>query len=64
MRKNQVIKHFGSESEVSRLLNISRQAVNKWGEVVPIRHAWTLERASGGRVALRIQDYRTRFKKC
>lgn len=27
-----LIEHFGSEAEVARRLNVSRQAVNKWKE--------------------------------
>lgn len=69
MRKEQVMKYFESKygSDAVRAVcwacrtrgrPISRQAVHKWPEVVPIKQAWKLERASGGKLSMRLSDYR------
>ena len=58
MRKETVIKMYQSEAEIARMLKISRQAVHKWPEVVPIKQAWKLERLSAGKLSMRLGDYR------
>ena len=58
MRTKQAIKYFGSQAAVARACGIDRSAVNRWGDVVPIKRAWRLERLSKGRIAMRIGDYR------
>jgi len=58
MKKKDAIKHFKSGAAVARRLNISRQAVHKWPEVVPLQYVWELRQASGGKLAVRLSDYR------
>ena len=58
MKKSTVLNHYESEAEVARLLKITRQAVHNWGEVVPIKQAWKLERLSKGKLAMCLRDYR------
>lgn len=58
MRTKQAIKHFGSQTRVADILGINRSAVNRWGEVVPIKRAWELERLSKYKLSMRIGDYR------
>ena len=59
MRTEQAAKHFGSKSKVADILNINRSAVTRWKDgIVPIKHAWVLERKSAGKLAMRLSDYR------
>ncbi len=58
MRTEQAVKHFESKAKVARALGITRSAVTRWGAVVPIKQAWKLERKSGGKLAMRLRDYR------
>lgn len=58
MKTVQAVKYFGSEAKLAKALNINRSAVHRWGEVVPIKRAWTIERLSKGKVAFGIRDYR------
>ena len=48
MDKNKTIEHFGSQSEVARVLGISRQAVSSWPEVIPEVCALRLHLHTGG----------------
>lgn len=57
MRKKTVLNYY-SQTEVANMLKISKQAVHKWPDIVPIKQAWKLERASKGKLAMRLSDYR------
>lgn len=52
MRKVDAVKHFGSEAAVAAALEISRAAVNKWGEVVPLESATALETLTHGQISV------------
>ena len=39
MKKETPVNHYGSERKISQVLGISHQAVNAWGEFVPIKKA-------------------------
>lgn len=43
MRKADAFRILGGPSGVARVLNVSRQAVHRWGEIIPIRRALQLE---------------------
>ena len=58
MKKKAAIKHFGGVLNTAQALGLSRQAVYKWPDVVPIKQAWRIERMSKGKVPFRINDYR------
>jgi hypothetical protein len=58
MRTEQAVKYFESKAKVARALGINRSAVTRWGDVVPIKQAWKLERLSKGKLAMRLADYR------
>ena len=58
MRKETAVQFYGSERALSKVLGISHQAVNSWKTNVPIKQAWKLERKSGGKLAMRLRDYR------
>ena len=48
MKTSIVIKHFESQVAIARALGISRQAVSKWGEVVPWAAALEIQHITGG----------------
>ena len=48
MNKGIVVKHFGSQSEVARALDISRASVSCWPDVIPEKQAMKLERLTDG----------------
>jgi hypothetical protein len=58
MRTKQAVKHFGTKADVARAADVSRSAVTRWGEVVPIKRAWKLQRRSGGKISMRLGDYK------
>lgn len=48
MRKSTALDHFGTQAAVAEALGISRAAVNKWGDVVPLESATALEILTDG----------------
>jgi len=50
MRTADVIQYYGSSLEAGRVLGISRQAVDQWGEAVPEGSAYKLQVITGGRL--------------
>ena len=63
MKKSDAIKFYRSQRKVAEILDISEAAVSRWGEDIPIKHAWRLERASKGDLKMRINDYRLKALK-
>ena len=57
MRKEVVIKHFGTEVAVAEALGISRQAVNKWPDTVPEGVAYKLQVMTAGLLRVDPNDY-------
>ncbi|WP_129141497.1 Cro/CI family transcriptional regulator [Modicisalibacter coralii] len=48
MKTKAAIEHFGTASAVARALGITPHAVIQWGDVVPIRRQYELERITKG----------------
>jgi hypothetical protein len=48
MKKSDAIAYFGSGAEIARRLGIGRAFVSKWGDDVPQRYAYELERLTDG----------------
>lgn len=48
MRKLDVVQHFGSVSAVAAALGITHASVSQWGETIPVRRAYEIERITGG----------------
>lgn len=44
MRKQDVIEEYGGPAEVARVLGVSKQAVYRWGEIIPERRAARLSK--------------------
>ena len=57
MKKSEAVQHYGSERKISRVLGISHQAVNAWGEIVPIKKAWRLHGYTDKQLRFDMRDY-------
>lgn len=57
MRKSDVINHFGTQTEVTRVLGISKAFVSQWGETIPEKYALLLEKITGGKLVYDPQEY-------
>lgn len=50
MKKNEAIGHFGSVVKLAEALGIKPQAVSQWGEHIPMRRAYEIERITNGKL--------------
>ena len=50
MNKTTAIDHFGTQSKLASVLNISQAAVSKWPELVPEKQAIKLSLITGGQL--------------
>jgi DNA-binding transcriptional regulator YdaS (Cro superfamily) len=50
MKTTDAVHYFGGATALSRALGIRREAIYQWGEDVPVRRAYELERITGGRL--------------
>jgi hypothetical protein len=50
MKKTDVIKFFGSVTATAKALGVKGQAVSMWGEAIPMRRAYQVERLSDGKL--------------
>lgn len=50
MQKADAIKHFGTGSELARKLGVGKALVSKWGEEVPQRYQYEIERLTKGKL--------------
>jgi hypothetical protein len=48
MKRDDLVKHFGSVAQTARAFGISVSAVYQWGEVVPERIAYKAQILTGG----------------
>ena len=48
MYKSDVVKHFGGIQKTTIALGISHPAVCRWGEVIPEKQAFVIERITDG----------------
>jgi len=58
MKKSAVIKYFGTGAHVARSLQITRQAVSNWPDIVPEVYALRLEKITEGRLVYDESLYR------
>ncbi len=62
MKKETAVAHFKGEIELAAVLGISRQAVNKWVDLVPKGTAYKLQVITGGHLRVDESLY-TKVKK-
>lgn len=58
MKKQDVIAHFSSVSEVAKVLGIKHPAVCRWPEVIPELRARQLDELTNGALKFNPDDYR------
>lgn len=58
MKKTDVIKHFGSEVAAAHALDVTKQAVNGWGEIIPEGMAYKAQVITGGKLVVDPAVYR------
>lgn len=50
MRKQDVIKHFGSQKAVAEALGVSEAAISAWDDEIPRGRAFELQVITGGKL--------------
>ncbi len=60
MHKKDVIEHYGTQEEAARALDLTRQAVSAWPDIVPEGVAYKLQVLTGGKLRVRPELYRPR----
>ena len=50
MKKSKAISYFGSSSKLARKLGISKQSISQWGDDVPQRRAYEIEKLTNGKL--------------
>lgn len=58
MKRNEVIEFFGNQARTAKALGITRQAVCRWPEIIPLAAAARIEKVSGGKLKLDLGQYR------
>ncbi|MDO6525420.1 Cro/CI family transcriptional regulator [Motilimonas sp. 1_MG-2023] len=48
MQKTDAIKHFGSANKLANALGITRMSITQWGDEIPPRRAFEIERITHG----------------
>lgn len=56
MKKKDVIEHFGSVGAVADALKIKGSAVSQWGEDIPVRRAYELEKITHGILKIHYEE--------
>lgn len=56
MTTSDAIKHFGKKIDLARALGLSPSAITQWGETVPIRRQYELERLTEGKLKVTRQS--------
>lgn len=57
MNKSEVLRHFGGVGAVAHALGVKSSAVSQWGELVPARRAYEIERITGGVLKVNAASY-------
>jgi hypothetical protein len=58
VKKQAVINFFGSASKAAEALDITRQAVGEWGEILPELMAYKVQVVTKGKLQVDIDVYR------
>lgn len=58
MKKEDAVKHFKTEQAVADALGISKQAVNKWPDIIPEGAAYKLQVITAGHLQVDPSLYR------
>lgn len=58
MKKSDVVKHFKTETEAAAALEVTKQAVNGWGDIIPEGMAYKAQVITGGALKVDPSVYR------
>lgn len=58
MKKDDVLKHFGTLERVAATLGISISAVSQWGKIIPEKNAYRLQEITKGKLKVQHSLYR------
>lgn len=58
MNREDVIRFFGNQARTAKALGITRQAVYRWPDIIPLSAAARVEKVSGGQLKLDLSQYR------
>ncbi|EER47568.1 hypothetical protein AM305_07803 [Actinobacillus minor NM305] len=58
MKKDDVLKHFGTLERVAATLGISVSAVSQWGKIIPEKNAYRLQEITKGKLKVQHSLYR------
>lgn len=58
MKKKDVVKHFGSATNVAKALGIAPSSVSEWGEDIPDLRAFQIERITNGKLKVTEQVFK------
>lgn len=58
MFKTDLIKHFGSQQAAAAALDVTKQAVNGWGDIIPEGMAYKAQVVTGGALKVDPSVYR------
>lgn len=47
--KTEILNHFGSQKAMAMALNVERQTIRNWGDIIPPLYALVIERLTGGK---------------
>ena len=50
MKKSDVVRYYGSQNKASKNIGISRQAVGKWPDIIPVQWALALDKMTDGQL--------------
>ena len=50
MKKSEAVNYFGSLTSLAKALKITHSSVSQWGDYVPPRRAYELERITKGKL--------------
>lgn len=58
MLKSDAVSHFGNESKVADALGCTRQAINKWDVLIPLKTALRLQAITRGKLRVKLALYK------
>ena len=50
MKKVDAVLHFGNTIKLAKALGIAQSAVSQWGDEIPMRRAFEIERITNGKL--------------
>ncbi|MCO5191348.1 MAG: Cro/CI family transcriptional regulator [Anaerolineae bacterium] len=56
MKTEEAIKYFGNQVKLAKALGITKQAVSRWGDTVPVGRAYQLQAVTNGALIAKQQS--------